>query len=218
MPLDKSNEEKKKILSYEDLSFLISKLKSEKKIIVQCHGVFDLIHPGHIFHFQAAKKQGDILVVSLTSDAYVNKGPNRPVFDENIRSEALSSIEAVDYVVINHNPTAVEAIKRIQPDVYVKGEDYSSPDKDITGGIKEELDAVENIGGRLHITREITYSSSELINNHFGMYSDEVKTFFANFQNSYSSEEIIKNLKNLRDMKNELQSSYYFHLKNFYSL
>ena len=201
MPLGKSDGEKKKILSYEELDSLISKLKSEKKVIVQCHGVFDLIHPGHIFHFQAAKKQGDILIVSLTSDAYVNKGPNRPVFDENIRSEALASIEAIDYVVVNHNPTAVEAIKNIKPDVYVKGEDYSNIDKDITGGIKEELVAVEGVGGRIHITREITYSSSELINNHFGMYSDEVKTFLNDFQNSYSSEEIIQNLKDLKDLK-----------------
>ena len=201
MPLEKSDEEKKKIFSFEELDSLISKLKSERKVIVQCHGVFDLIHPGHIFHFQAAKKQGDILIVSLTSDAYVNKGPDRPVFDENIRSEALASIEAIDYVVVNHNPTAVEAIKNIKPDVYVKGEDYSNIDKDITGGIKEELVAVEGVGGRIHITREITYSSSELINNHFGMYSDEVKTFLNHFQNSYSSEEIIQNLKNLKDLK-----------------
>ena len=78
----------------------------------------------------------------------------------------------------------------------MKGEDYSSFDKDITGKIKEELAAVEEVGGRLHITREITYSSSELINNHFGMYSDEVKTFLTDFQKSYSSEKIIQNLKN----------------------
>ncbi len=201
MSLENSDTQKKKILSYDELSILISKFKNENRVIVQCHGVFDLIHPGHIFHFQAAKKQGDILVVSLTSDVYVNKGPNRPVFDENIRSEALASIEAIDYVVVNRNPTAVEAIKNIRPDVYVKGEDYSSFDKDITGKIKEELAAVEEVGGRLHITREITYSSSELINNHFGMYSDEVKTFLTDFQKSYSSEKIIQNLKNLKDLK-----------------
>ena len=104
MSLQNSDIQKKKILSYEELHALISKLKNDNKVIVQCHGVFDLIHPGHIFHFQAAKKQGDILVVSLTSDAFVNKGPDRPVFDENIRSEALASIEVIDYVVINHNP------------------------------------------------------------------------------------------------------------------
>lgn len=201
MSLQNSDIQKKKILSYEELHALISKLKNDNKVIVQCHGVFDLIHPGHIFHFQAAKKQGDILVVSLTSDAFVNKGPDRPVFDENIRSEALASIEVIDYVVINHNPTAVEAIKNIRPDVYVKGEDYANFDKDLTGKIKDELDAVEGVGGRLHITREITYSSSELINNHFGMYSDEVKKFITNFQKSYSSEEIIQNLKNLKDLK-----------------
>ena len=83
---------------------------NSKKVIVQCHGVFDLVHIGHIRHFEEAKSLGDILVVSVTPDSYVNKGTNRPVFSEELRAEAIAALDCVDYVTINQSPTAVEAI------------------------------------------------------------------------------------------------------------
>src|SRR3954469_13968655 len=90
------------------------------KTVVQCHGVFDLLHIGHIRHFQEAKKSGQILVVTLTPDRYVNKGPHRPVFTESLRAEAIAALDVVDYVAINKWPTAVEAIQTIRPEVYAK--------------------------------------------------------------------------------------------------
>ena len=69
-----------KIKNLDDLSSIIAGLKSQGKTVVHCHGVFDLLHPGHIRHFQAARKEGDVLVVTLTKDMYVGKGPGRPVF------------------------------------------------------------------------------------------------------------------------------------------
>jgi cytidyltransferase-like protein len=62
----------------------MKKLKNKGEKIVLCHGCFDLMHPGHIKHFQAAKKMGNILIVTVTPDIYVDKGPNRPVFNENV--------------------------------------------------------------------------------------------------------------------------------------
>src|SRR3989344_857929 len=108
----------------EDLSRLISKLKKQNKKIVHCHGVFDLIHPGHIRHFSQAKKHGDILVVTITADKFVNKGPGRPVFNQDLRAEVLSSIEYIDYVAIVNSSSAIAAITRIKPDFYIKGPDY----------------------------------------------------------------------------------------------
>ena len=108
----------KKILSTESLIKVIRNLKSNKKIIVQCHGVFDLIHIGHIKHFETAKKSGDVLVVSVTSDKYVNKGPDRPVFKEEHRAEFISSINTVDYVYINRSEIAIPAIKLIKPSFF----------------------------------------------------------------------------------------------------
>src|SRR5205814_7480144 len=116
------------------------------KTVVQCHGVFDLLHIGHIRHFQEAKKAGQILVVTITPDRHVNKGPHRPVFTESLRAEAIAALDLVDYVAINKWPTAVEAIQTLRPDVYAKGSDYRDASADHTGGIMLEQQAVEGGG------------------------------------------------------------------------
>ena len=81
-----------KILSSEELQKKINYLKKIKKKIVLCHGVFDVIHAGHISHFKSAKKFGDILIVSVTGDKFVNKGFNRPIFNLNDRKKILSEL------------------------------------------------------------------------------------------------------------------------------
>jgi rfaE bifunctional protein nucleotidyltransferase chain/domain len=131
------------------------------------HGVFDLIHPGHIQHFIAAKKEVDVLIVSLTADLFVNKGPGRPIFNEEIRIKTLSALEAVDFITISRDKTAESIIELIQPDVYFKGSDYKSPDGDPTGKIEDEVQSVKKFGGRIVFTNELTSSSSQLINSFF---------------------------------------------------
>ena len=91
----------KKILTLDELAKVIQDLKSKGKTVVQCHGVFDLLHPGHIRHFVAAHEQGDILVATVTQDEHVGKGPGRPVFDQRLRAESIAALEPVDYVAIN---------------------------------------------------------------------------------------------------------------------
>ena len=118
----------------------------EKKVLL-CLGVFDLVHPGHIKHFQEAKRNGDILVVAITANRYVNKGPDRPVFDESLRMDSVAAIECVDYVVLNDHPDGIQTILDIAPDYYVKGVEYKKHKDDITGKIKEEVDAVNRVGG-----------------------------------------------------------------------
>ena len=122
---------KQKIFSLEKLQKIIAKEKVKKKKIVLCHGVFDLLHIGHIKHFKEAKKNGDILVVTLTPDVYVNKGPNRPAFNEKLRMEALASLDDVDYVALNLTPTATKIIYKLKPHIYCKGSDYKNHKKDI---------------------------------------------------------------------------------------
>jgi len=94
-----------KIVPLDELAQIVSQLKAEGKKVVHCHGVFDLLHPGHILHFQAARGLGDILVVTITRDAYVDKGPGRPVFKERLRAESLAALEVIDYVAFNDWPT-----------------------------------------------------------------------------------------------------------------
>ena len=149
-----------KIKTLEELATLFSELRSEGKKIVHCHGVFDLLHVGHIKHFKEAKTFGDVLIVSITPDEFVNKGPGRPAFSTSLRLESLSELESVDYVVANKSPTAEEIIKSIQPNVYCKGPDYKNHSDDITGKITDEEDAVKLVGGKIMYTDDITFSSS----------------------------------------------------------
>ncbi len=169
--------------------------------IVQCHGVFDLIHPGHIRHFKEAKSKGDRLVVTVTEDRFVNKGPGRPVFTEDLRLESLAALEDIDYVVLNDSPDAVSAILKIKPDFYVKGVEYSNPVDDVTGKISEEARAVESVGGHVHFTNDIVFSSSSLLNRFFEPISREVSDFIAKIKAEYTSNDLIKKIDAFSKLK-----------------
>jgi rfaE bifunctional protein nucleotidyltransferase chain/domain len=155
-----------KILTVESLSDKLNILRSHGKKIVYCHGCFDLMHPGHIKYFQASKKMGDILVVTVTPDQYVDKGPGRPVFDQNLRAESIAALECVDYVAINEWPTAEDTLRLLKPDIYVKGQEFKNL-SDKTGKIQKEHLVVKEIGAELRFTQEIVFSSTELLNKYF---------------------------------------------------
>jgi rfaE bifunctional protein nucleotidyltransferase chain/domain len=147
-----------------DLIDLKKNLKNKKFTLV--HGVFDIIHVGHKRHLDVASTLSDYLVVSITSDKYVKKGPGRPVFKDVQRAEMISSFSNVDYVYINHDETPIKLINQIKPNVYCKGQDYKNSEDDITGNIKKEINAIKKNGGKVHFTSEIQYSSSKIINQH----------------------------------------------------
>jgi len=190
-----------KVKSMNELAAITAALRRERKSVVHCHGVFDLLHPGHIKHFEAAKREGDVLVVTVTEDRYVDKGPGRPVFNERLRVESIASLQCVDYVAINRAPTAVQAIKAIRPDVYVKGSDYADRAKDLTGDIYREEEAIKSVGGRIHFTEEMSFSSTGLLNIHFNVYHEEADEFLKCFREKYSADDVIRNLKALKEMK-----------------
>jgi rfaE bifunctional protein kinase chain/domain/rfaE bifunctional protein nucleotidyltransferase chain/domain len=186
-----------------DIHELASELATVRcgRMVVQCHGVFDLLHIGHIRHFQEAKKSGQILVVTVTPDRYVNKGPHRPVFTETLRAEAIAALDGVDYVAINRWPTAVQAIQLIRPDVYAKGSDYADASTDHTGGIALERRAVEDLGGRVMFTDEITFSSSTLLNQHLSAFSGEVNDYLTEFRGKYSVDEVTGFISRARSLR-----------------
>ena len=190
-----------KIKTLDESSDIIQVLKSEGKQVIHCHGVFDLLHLGHIRHFEAAKHEGDMLIVTVTPDEYVGRGPGRPVFNQRLRAESIAALQCVDYVAINKWPTAVETIKMLKPDVYAKGSDYANQEKDLTGEIYKENEAINSVGGRIHFTDEPTFSSTRLLNLHFDVYPEEAERFLERFRQNYSSEDIIKRLRDLGKMK-----------------
>lgn len=188
-----------KIIELNELHSHISSISSDK--VGLCHGVFDLLHIGHIKYLEEAKSLCDILVVTLTQDKNVNKGPGRPAFNENQRAEAISSLEFVDFVAINHWPTSIETIELLKPNLYIKGPDYNNLSDDITGNILKEKSAVEKVGGELVFTSGEIHSSSTLINqmkrdsSKFGSswWDNERKNI--NFKEVMYSFDAIKNLK-----------------------
>ena len=190
-----------KIKKIDELMKLSQGLRSDGKKIVHCHGVFDLLHPGHIKYFEAARKKGDALIVTVTKDVYVNKGPGRPIFNQDLRAESIAAIECVDFVAINEWPTAVEIIKKLRPHFYVKGFDYSDKKDDVTGKIYEEEKAIESVGGSMYFTDELTFSSSSIINSYFSPYPQETKDFFLKFKKRYACDDITNLLKQLSNVK-----------------
>jgi rfaE bifunctional protein nucleotidyltransferase chain/domain len=155
-----------KILDLDKLAEELSDLKSKGKKIVHCHGCFDMMHPGHIKYFQASKKLGDILVVTVTPDQYVDKGSGRPVFDQYLRTESIAALECVDYVAVNRWPTAENTLRLLVPDYYVKGQEFEKL-QDKTGKIQKEVDVVKEIGGEMRFTHEIVFSSTKILNRYF---------------------------------------------------
>lgn len=194
-------EETSKIKSLKEIEEILEQERKNGLKIVQCHGVFDLLHPGHFRHFKIAKKQGDRLVVTVTPDRFVNKGPGRPVFTEALRVESLAALEDIDYVVLNDSPDAVSAIEKIRPSLYVKGNEYSKPSDDVTGKITEETKAVESIGGAVFYTDDIVFSSSSLLNKYFDSIPPEVSHFLNQLKQSYNCNDVIKIINSLSDLK-----------------
>ncbi len=180
-----------KLKTLGELAAIIAAHKAAGRTVVHCHGVFDLLHIGHIRYFSQARELGDLLVVTLTPDRYVDKGPHRPAFSERLRAEALASLGDVDYVAINETPTAVETLFRLRPDVYVKGEEFRAIASDMTGKIGLEAAAVEEIGARLAFTGDIVFSSSNLINRYLSNFPEELREYLNVFRQRYALPEVL---------------------------
>lgn len=190
-----------KLSELEQLAEVLGNLRTEGKRIVHCHGVFDLLHVGHIKHFEAARHLGDVLVVTITPDRFVNKGDGRPVFPEALRAEAIAALQCVDYVAVNRWPTAVEAIRLLKPNLYVKGSEYRNAQKDITGKIVDEEEAVRQVGGRMEFTDEITFSSSRLINRHTESLPPRVREYLSEFSARHALSDVLSYIERATNLR-----------------
>lgn len=191
---------KKKIITGNIKAFFKKNFFEEKKIVL-CHGVFDILHIGHIKHFEDAKKNGDILVVSVTADKFVNKGFDRPYFTQQIRMEMIASISYVDYVVPSNYPTAVEILNFIKPKVFFKGNDYKNMKNDISKNIFKEQLAAKKIKAKMIFSNNIVFSSSKLINKFTDSINDEQKKFLKNITQSFQQKVFEKKLEVIKKYK-----------------
>jgi rfaE bifunctional protein nucleotidyltransferase chain/domain len=190
-----------KIVPLDELARLVASLREQGKTVVHCHGVFDLMHVGHIRHFEQARQFGDVLVVTVTPDRYVNKGPNRPVFTDAHRAWAIAALASVDYVAVNRWPMATDTIRFLRPSIYVKGEEYREAAKDRTGAILQEEEAIQSVGGRMEFAGDIVFSSSSLLNRYFGVLSEATQEYLAAFTGRHSPESVIGWLEGARRLK-----------------
>lgn len=166
-----------KVLNYDEAAGKLDAVRSTGVRIVQCHGTFDLVHPGHVIHLEEARSLGDVLVVTVTEAAHVNKGPGRPCFNDQLRVRMLAALECVDYVILIPFPAAVEAIRLVRPDIYCKGKEYEDASNDVTGNMSDDVTEVNSHGGEIRYIGSVVFSSTKLLNRHFDHLSSPIKTF-----------------------------------------
>jgi len=192
---------KNKILSFNDLADKVAELKRAGKVVVQSHGIFDLIHPGIIAHLNSARKQGDILIVTVVKDKDVRRGPGRPIFPENLRVDNVASLEQVDYACVVDDEAPYECVKRIMPDVLAKGQAYKERDRNIHAKIFEEERDLYFGKSRIYETGGFSFSSSLLIKDMLSIYSDETRMFLKDFSKRYSFHDILEKINDLKTLK-----------------
>ena len=166
------------------------------KTLVLCVGTFDNLHWGHLKYLQEAKKLGTV-VVSVSSDRFIKKGINRPIFNESQRLEMVSNLECVDYVVLNDAPNASELIKLIRPNIMVKGNEYKNKN---TPQLATEQVAMGDVEGTIRYLDTQYASSSNIINRCMSNLPDQTNKYLEEFRKKYSfqeiQDEIIKSHKN----------------------
>jgi len=190
-----------KIKTIQELADITASLHAEEKKIVHCHGIFDLLHIGHIRYFENARRMGDVLVVTITPDRCIPKGPQRLTFTENLRVEAIASLNCVDYVAINEWPTAEETLRLLRPDVYVKGSEFKNTASDMTGNIAREEQIVREIGATLAFTQDIVFGSANLINRYLSDFPKEIRKYLEIFRQRYKLEEVLAVLDRMTSLK-----------------
>jgi rfaE bifunctional protein kinase chain/domain len=189
-----------KFVELQQLADEIEILKAAGKKIIHCHGIFDILHIGHIRYLEQAKQMGDILVVTTIPDRYVNRGPGSPMFNESLRSEMVASLNFVDYVAINKWPTAVETIRFLKPSFHVRGPDYRNRPPDASGASEREEEAIQEIGATLAYTDDIHFSSTDLINRYLLKVSDDAEEYLSVFRQRYDKDYVLQTIDNMENL------------------
>jgi len=190
-----------KILKFNKLNTVIKKIKNENKIIVLCHGVFDLLNNCNVKYFKEAKSMGDILVVVITPDRFLKNTACHSNFNEDLRTETIAAIDVVDYVAINEWPTAVETINLLKPDLYVKGLNSKDSEENLTNYIQQEEDTVRSVGGKVVFSPDFEVNSSFPVKQKTYLLTDEQKNLLDLLKTKITPEKIFEDLDKLANLK-----------------
>ena len=190
-----------KIQPFDRLGETVSHLRRGRKRVVHCHGTFDLVHPGHLVHFEEARALGDLLVVTLTAGNYVKKGPGRPFFEDRLRAKFLAGLSCVDLVSIVPFPAAKEAIEAVRPDIYCKGIEYKDKTGDVSGKLSEDIRSVRRCGGKVAYVGSVVFSSSKLLRDGLEARSKAVTRLCKGISKHTSAEKLRQAVEGFRDLK-----------------
>jgi bifunctional ADP-heptose synthase (sugar kinase/adenylyltransferase) len=190
-----------KILYLGDMIKKVRELRGGGKVVVQSHGIFDIIHPGILKHLDDAKGRGDVLIVTVVMDKDVRKGPGRPVFPANYRLHNVASLQQVDYVCLVDDDMPFSCVKEIKPDIFARGQGYAQRDREIHSRIFEEERELYFGKCRILETEGFSFSSSSIINNFLNIYPEETKIYLKEFAQRYSFNQIMDAINSLRDLK-----------------
>lgn len=149
-----------KVVPIQELAAICARERARGARIVHCHGCFDGLHMGHVRHLRSAASFGDLLVVSVTVDDHVDKGPGRPVFGHALRMEFLAELGRVDWVTPSEGASAELVIEAIRPSIFAKGQEYSERRE---GTFAVEAAAVRRFGGQVRFTDEPLVLSSRAL-------------------------------------------------------
>ena len=189
-----------KIRPIEELAGIVTQLRAERRRIVYCHGVFDLIHVGVVRHFEQARRQGDLLVVTIASDQHAARGPVAARFNEDLRAEAIAALSQVDYVAVNRWPHAVEAIQLLRPDVYAPWDEAPETDQEFATARAAEEAALRAVGGRLLVLERIAADRPSPV-HHWPDLPTETGVFLGSFSSRNAPEVLWRCLENVRPLR-----------------
>lgn len=191
-----------KIWECEELGKYLEPNKRGGSKIIQCHGVFDILHFRHLEYFKQARSFGDVLVVTITDDQGVRytRGEGKPVFSEQQRAEMIAALDIVDYVGICHSLYGTDAIKQIKPDIYVKGADYQYKTNE---QLEAEKKLITEMGGEFRIAEGPTASSSHFLNKYLwqSLRSPQAETFLAGLRKITQAEDVENIINHFREIK-----------------
>ena len=180
--------------------FILKNLKKDNKIVM-CHGVFDVLHYGHITHFEEAKKNGDILIVSITDNEFVNKGPDRPLFDSIIRARSVLALKIVDFVIISKAYDCVNTLKKIRPNFFAKDIEYLDNRHSSSKTFEKEKIFIKKIKCKLVYTKQKKLSSSEIIKLKFTNNDNKTQSYLNLIGRKFNFEHIERLLLKLKKLE-----------------
>ena len=175
-----------KVIPFERAHAFFQKLRQDGTRIVLCHGTFDLVHPGYVCLFEAARVRGDVLVVTMPNESCATVDDERPYFSETLRVKSLVALEFVDYVVVVPHSEASAAIECVCPNVYCTNSEPEPP----CGARRpqEDVAAIERLGGEIYSLDYSVFSSAKLINNFFKHLPEGVKAQGRALAGEYTAE------------------------------